>query len=35
MMMKTAFENKKPAMFSLHGGQIVPARIADVRVLAF
>ena len=24
--MKTAFENKKPAMFSLHGGQIVPAR---------
>ena len=26
MMMKTAFENKKPAMLSLHGGQIVPAR---------
>ena len=25
-MRRTAFENKKPAMFSLHGGQIVPAR---------
>lgn len=25
-MRRTAFENKKPAMYGEHGGQIVPAR---------
>ena len=31
MMMIPAFENKKPAMYGEHGGQIVPARDVMLR----